>query len=112
MFMGPSPIFSSFAHKSLTMTSVAYAFMGVGQGPFMVPVISDLQDSIVNAGYPNDFDTSSIVSALFTSAINLGQLTGPFLAGVLQDHGVSFQWSATICALFIFCEGLLTLFFT
>ena len=29
------------------MTSVAYAFMGVGQCPIMVPVIADLQDSIV-----------------------------------------------------------------
>lgn len=114
MFLGPSPIFNLLGlplHKDLTLTSVAYALVGIAQCPIMVPVIADLQMSIVNAGYANDINTASIVSGLFTSAINLGQVNGPFLGGLLSAY-ISFSWASTACAMFIFIEGVALLLFT
>ncbi|XP_037082981.1 MFS-type transporter SLC18B1-like [Pollicipes pollicipes] len=82
--LGPAP-FLGLA-PSLGLISVALVIHGVGFGGEVVAAFVDAHREAVYNGFPDNLDTYSMVSGLWTSMFALGAFIGPSLAGILYDH--------------------------
>ncbi|XP_043211164.1 MFS-type transporter SLC18B1-like [Amphibalanus amphitrite] len=82
--MGPLPFLG--VAPSLGLISFALVVHGVGFGGEVVAAFVDAHREAVYNGFPDNLDTYSMVSGLWTSMFAFGAFVGPSVAGILYDH--------------------------
>ncbi|CAG5107905.1 Similar to Slc18b1: MFS-type transporter SLC18B1 (Mus musculus) [Cotesia congregata] len=59
---------------------------GIGLSAQLVAAFSDALQTTIAHGFPNNFETYGLISALWTSSFALGAFIGPSLGGILLDN--------------------------
>lgn len=82
--IGPLPFLG--ITPSLGLISFALVIHGIGFGGEVVAAFVDAHREAVYNGFPDNLDTYSMISGLWTSMFALGACIGPSLAGILYDN--------------------------
>lgn len=91
LLLGPAPYV--FLEMSIYTSIFGLLFLGLGGGGGQVAGFSCLNKGAKLAGFPQNIQTSGIVSAIFTSSIALGSFTGACLGGYLYET-FGFPWGS------------------
>ncbi|XP_022253328.1 MFS-type transporter SLC18B1-like isoform X2 [Limulus polyphemus] len=105
LFIGPAP-FLSFSPE-LWLIVISLLILGLGLSAKIVPAFYCALRETIKLGFPDDFSTKALVSAIFSSSISIGAFIGPTLGGYLLEH---FGYrSATVIIFIEECAMLLLL---
>jgi len=81
MFIGPIPMIK--IEPTVTLIQGMMALAGFAYSCMVVSSFSRAQQKVLDMGYPNDMNTSTMISGVWLSAFSLGNFVGPTIAGIL-----------------------------
>ncbi|XP_008556075.1 MFS-type transporter SLC18B1-like isoform X1 [Microplitis demolitor] len=82
--IGPAPFVP--CKTIIWVTICGLVIHGIGLSAQLVAAFSDALATTVAHGFPNNFETYGLISALWTSSFALGAFIGPSLGGILLDN--------------------------
>ncbi|XP_065683084.1 MFS-type transporter SLC18B1 isoform X3 [Hydra vulgaris] len=101
LLFGPSPILYSSIPSNMTLLSVSLALQGIFLSFANIPILSDMHNSVKNAGMNVSSETSALLSGLFVAFISLGNTVGPiFGTNLTEKYG--FSWATSVMSFIIF----------
>ncbi|XP_034938176.1 MFS-type transporter SLC18B1-like [Chelonus insularis] len=101
--IGPAPFIPS--QTLLWLTICGLIIHGLGLSAQLVAAFSDALATTVSYGFPNNFETYGLISALWTSSFALGAFIGPSVAGILLEN-IGFRNGTMFIVLFHFLIGI------
>eukprot|EP00794_Sanderia_malayensis_P011822 gene11822-13046_t len=112
ILLGPTPFLpKNIIPSTLWLNGVALAVLGIGVGPFLVPGLSDMNDSAVRYGMAGDLSTHSAISGIFNAMFSIGAIAGPTVGGILVES-TNFSWAAAIFGFFLLLWAVILGVFT
>ncbi|RWS28091.1 MFS-type transporter-like protein [Leptotrombidium deliense] len=97
LFIGPAYFIP--LKSSVYLTTGMMGLLGFSLAVAFIPTFESILVTAIKKGYGDDLNTYSLVSGLWSSMYALGEVTGPFLGGVLLE-ATGFSNAATIMGCF------------
>ncbi|XP_045472619.1 MFS-type transporter SLC18B1-like isoform X2 [Harmonia axyridis] len=111
LLLGPCPYIPWLERSnSLWLIIVALCILGVSIALTLLPTFRGILTSATDAGHKESLATYSVVAGVWSCLYSLGEVIGPFLGGVLQQH-YGFPLMSTVMAAITFSIALVTLLY-